>query len=141
MENKKTATAPQFVYFMLIAIGVTIGTGAYVAYPMVMYLLLGAAFFTYCFFLFKKVYKVNVGSNLALLLYVAFLLINYLRDYGNAITDRLYINFFLGICAYLVIVKVFPSGGYDEVPILTLGQSRHYRLGTGAGDERVNWFS
>jgi len=121
---EKNITMTKIIHFILIAIGVTIGTGAYVIYPITMYILLGVALFIYCALLAKNVHKVNVQSNLILLLYIVFLLLNFIRDIGNEVAARLYMNFFLGICAYLVVIKVFylktETGRFRYLPLISL---------------------
>lgn len=109
---------------ILIAIGAIIGTGSYVLFPAAMYLVLGIALAIYCVLVVKKVIHLNVQSSLILLAYLIFLLLNFTRDIGNDVASRLYLNFFLGICAYLVVIRIFllapEDGMLKYLPLISL---------------------
>jgi O-antigen ligase len=124
MPGKPHTVTSQFAYVLLVTMALTIGTGAYVELSPLMYVLLALAVFVYGMLAATGVYKVNVQSNLILLLYVAFLLANALRDTGNPIAGRLYLNFLVGICAFLIVVKLQsldPEARFFRyVPLLSL---------------------
>lgn len=116
--------ASRFTYLLLIAMGISIGTGGYVLFTQMMYLLLGIAALVYGTLAVNRVYKVNVQSNVILMLYIAFLLTNALRDVDNATASRLYFNFVVGISAFLLVVKLHEldreARHMQFVPLLSL---------------------
>lgn len=109
---------------LLFVLGAIVGTGTYVLFPSALYLLIGIAALIYSILLFQRVCKVNVQSNVIILLYIAFLLLNFTRDMGNDVASRLYVNFALAICAYLIvgqILHVLADGGVPRfLPLLCL---------------------
>lgn len=122
-KNKKT-TMPRLANLVLVAAGMIIGTGGYVLFPVAMYAVLGMAVLLYGVLVARKRSKINVHSNLVLMLYVLFLLLNFVRDFGDDVAGRLYLNFFVGICAYLVVLQVLNTQPgirrFGFLPLLSL---------------------
>lgn len=106
---------------MFFAVAVVIGTGAYVLAPASMYLLIAAIALLFGLSLIEGTDKIDVKSQSVLLLYAAFLLINYLRDADDGWSGRLYLNFYLGLCTYLIIVKTLSrEHGLRTLPYVPL---------------------
>lgn len=111
-------------YFFLLLSGIVVGTGAYVMYPPAMYAFVGGLLLLYCISFAQNKYRINSLSSAVFSLYVAFLLLNYARDGGNA-GAPLYLNFFLGICAYFLIIKTLQRTPFSKqisvLPLIGIG--------------------
>lgn len=125
VNQKKNNTALSSVVVLLLFLaGAAVGTGAYTLSSAMMYALLGIVFSLYAILTMKRIFRVNIASNVILLLYIVFLALNYLRDLGDATVARLYLNFLLGIGTYLVLIKVFSLAPnmrqFRYLPLLSL---------------------
>lgn len=122
--KKLSIDLSKIAYVLLFALGAIVGTGLYVLFTPALYLLIGIASLIYAILLFQRVCKVNIQSNVILLLYIAFLLLNFTRDMGNDVASRLYVNFALAIGAYLIIGRILhylAAGGVPRyLPLLSL---------------------
>ncbi|HJV74817.1 MAG TPA: O-antigen ligase family protein [Noviherbaspirillum sp.] len=122
--GKKNSSMSPVTVLLLFLCGAVVGTGAYTLSSVMMYALLGVVFALYAILTMKRTFKVNLASNVLLLIYLVFLALNYLRDMGDATVARLYLNFLLGIGTYLVLIKVFSLAPdmrrFRYLPLLSL---------------------
>lgn len=106
----------RIINWTLLTLALVVGTGAYVMLPPAMYALVGVIGMAYGGFIFKHRSATSALSNIIFLLYVIFLLSNYLRDLdAPAAVSRLYVNFFLGIAVYCMVIRVFQLNTGNEV--------------------------
>lgn len=104
------------INWTLLALALFVGTGAYVMFPPAMYALVGAIGIAYAGFALREKSATSLLSNIIFLAYVVFLLSNYLRDLdAPAPVSRLYVNFFLGIAVYCMVIRVFQLNSGSDV--------------------------